>query len=372
MEPVIKSLVSIVVPTYKEAENLPHLIAAVSAAMRNAGLSYEIVVIDDDSQDGSEECVKALQDHHPVRLITRHSQRGLSSAVLDGFRRARGEFLVCMDGDLSHPADRIPALIAKLREPQVDFVIGSRHVDGGSIPKDWGRVRRLNSWVATRLARPLTSVKDPMAGFFALRRDTLDKAGVSLSPIGYKIGLELLVKCRCTTVREVPIDFVDRKYGESKLGLREQINYLRHLKRLLDFKYGRWSRLLQFCFVGATGVVVDLVAFNLLLLVVSLTVARALAVGVAMTSNFWCNRRLTFSYSRGSDWIRSFIRFVFSCSLGAFVNWGVSVKLITATSGFRDHVTTAAVIGILCGAVFNFILSSEWVFSRQSRPVHSR
>ena len=370
MELSIKSLVSIVVPTYKEVENLPHLIAAVSVAMRSAGLSYEIVVVDDDSQDGSEECVKALQNNHPVRLISRKTQRGLSSAVLDGFRHARGEFLVCMDADLSHPPDRIPALIAKLREPRVDFVIGSRYVDGGSIPKDWGRLRRLNSWAATQLARPLTSVQDPMAGFFALRRETFDKASVSLSPIGYKIGLELLVKCRCTNVREVPIDFADRKYGESKLGLREQVDYLRHLKRLLDFKFGRGSRLLQFCLVGATGVVVDLLMFNLLLLVVSLTVARALAVGVAMTSNFWLNRRLTFSYSRGSDWIRSYIQFVFSCSLGAFVNWIVSVKLISAASFFRDHVTAAAAIGILCGTVFNFILSSEWVFSRPARRIH--
>jgi dolichol-phosphate mannosyltransferase len=357
-------LVSIVVPTYKEAANLPHLIPAISTSMRDANLNFEIVVVDDDSRDGSEECVKRL-DSHPVRMIVRKNARGLSSAVVEGFRQSRGEFLVCMDADLSHPPERIPALIDALRQPPCDFVIGSRYAEGGSTADDWGWGRRLNSWVATLFARPLTRARDPMAGFFALRRETFEHSA-PLSPIGYKIGLELLVKCGCRDIREVPIHFVDRKYGETKLTLREQINYLRHVKRLLDFKYGQWSRLLQFCLVGSSGVVVDLLTFNLCLrgLSLPLTVSRAVAVAAAMTSNFWFNRRLTFSYSRTSAWVRAYTRFVLSCSLGALVNWGVSVGLVTYAPVFHERATLAAVVGIGCGTIFNFLLSSRWAFDR--------
>jgi dolichol-phosphate mannosyltransferase len=360
MHPV-NGLVSIVVPTYREAANLPHLISAISATMRKANLDFEILIIDDDSGDGSEQCVTEMR-HHQAQIIVRKNIRGLSSAVIAGFRQSSGEFLVCMDADLSHPPDRIPALIEALHAPRCDFVIGSRHAAGGSTAEDWGLGRRLNSWVATQFARPLTRVKDPMAGFFALRRETFERSA-PLSPIGYKIGLELLVKCGCKDIREVPIRFIDRKYGETKLNLRERVNYVRHIKRLLDFKYGLWSRLAQFCLVGSIGLVVDLVTFNLLLQVSVLTVARALAVTIAMTTNFWLNRRLTFSYSRESPWTGAYGRFALSCSTGALVNWVVSVGMVSYVPVFHDRATLAAVIGIGSGTIFNFFLSSRWAFN---------
>jgi len=296
--------------------------------------------------------------------VRKHA-RGLSSAVIDGFREAKGTVLVCMDADLSHPPDRIPALIHELRDG-ADFVIGSRHCKGGSTASDWSTARRLNSWVATILARPLTPCSDPMSGFFALHRSTFAKSA-PLSPVGYKIGLELIVKARCKNVREVPIHFADRKYGQSKLTLREQVNYLRHLKRLLDFKYGVVSRLLQFCAVGASGVIVDLVSFNILLGALPLHISRALAVLTALTSNFWLNRRLTFSYSRHTSWPRAYVRFALSCFVGACANWSVSVGLIASSDFWQRHVTVAAILGILAGTGFNFILSRRWAFADNNK-----
>jgi dolichol-phosphate mannosyltransferase len=357
-----EDLVSIIVPTFKEALNLPHLIPAISGVMRKARIDFEIIIVDDDSQDGSEERVKLFQQAHPVRMVVRKNARGLSSAVLDGFRLAEGNFLVCMDADLSHPPDKIPALIEQLRDPEVDFVIGSRYCRGGSTEAAWGIARRLNSRVATMLARPFTNAADPLAGFFALRRATFTKAG-PLSPIGYKIGLELIVKARCQNVREVPIHFTNRKFGQTKLSLREQANYLRHLKRLLDFKYGLLSRLFQFCLVGTSGAIVDLVVFNLLLLTLDVSLSRAVAILTAMTSNFWLNRRLTFSYSRRMSWTGAYIRFVLSCLVGGVVNWIVSVGLLTSSSFWRDQATLAALLGILSGTAFNFVLSRHWVFA---------
>jgi dolichol-phosphate mannosyltransferase len=228
--------VSIVVPTYREAQNLRRLVERIERACTAAGLAAELWLMDDDSRDGSAEIVAELARPW-VRLVVRSGPRGLAPAVVDGLALARAARIVVMDADLSHPPERIPDLVAALDEG-AEFVIGSRYVPGASIDGDWGLLRRLNSRIATLLARPFTSVRDPMAGFFALRREVYERAD-PLDPLGFKIGLELLVKCRAQDVREVPIRFAQRHAGESKLGLREQLRYLRHLRRLGSY---RWRR----------------------------------------------------------------------------------------------------------------------------------
>lgn len=230
--------VSIVVPTYKEAANLRSLTERIAAAMGPTAKAYEIVIVDDDSRDGTIDAVAELaRGGLPVRLITRTTERGLSSAVVEGFRQARGDLFVCMDADLSHPPEALPRLVEAIERDGAEFVIGSRYVEGGGTEADWGAFRWLNSKVATLMARPFTTALDPMAGFFALPRAVFERAD-ALSPIGYKIGLELIVKCDCKDVREVPIQFADRKVGESKLSFKEQLNYLKHLQRLADYEYG--------------------------------------------------------------------------------------------------------------------------------------
>jgi len=200
--------------------------------MQLAGRACEILIVDDDSRDGTDVAVQELAERHPVRLITRTGQRDLSLAVVEGMRQARGQILLVMDADLSHPPEQIPQILEALEQPPTDFVIGSRYVSGGQTQEGWGVFRRLNSWVATALCRPLVGqVTDPMAGFFALRRDTFEQAD-PLNPIGYKIGLELMCRCRCRNVREVPISFANRTCGQSKLNLDQQARYLVHIGRL--------------------------------------------------------------------------------------------------------------------------------------------
>ncbi len=227
--------VSIVVPAYCEAPNLRRLTERVFAATRAANLEAELIIVDDNSADGSTEIVADLAAMFPVRIIVRTNERGLSSAVLRGFEEARGPFLVVMDADLSHPPEAIPDLVAPIREGRADFVLGSRYVSGGHIDQEWSLFRHLNSRIATWLARPLTSVRDPMSGFFCLARARLDGAA-SLNPVGYKIALELIVKTRSRRCLEVPISFADRAAGTSKLTAREQLRYLRHLARLYWFR----------------------------------------------------------------------------------------------------------------------------------------
>ena len=227
---------SVIVPTFCEADNLPELAERLFSSVSQEPCDTELIIVDDNSPDDTRAICQALSQRFPVRLHVRTAERGLSSAVIEGIRNATGEILVVMDADLSHPPEAVPELVAALENPLTDFVIGSRYVRGGSTDEDWGILRFLNSKLATLLATPLTRTADPMAGFFGLRRETFE-AAEQLNPIGYKIGLELMIKCRCQGVVEVPIHFANRKCGTSKLTLKEQLNYIRHLARLYAFQW---------------------------------------------------------------------------------------------------------------------------------------
>jgi dolichol-phosphate mannosyltransferase len=227
--------VSIVVPTYREAESLPRLIERITALRATQLPSLELLIVDDNSGDGTDELVLSLQLPW-VELIVRKQDRGLSQSVLAGLTRARGRQLVVMDADLSHPPEAIVVMLDALADG-ADFVVGSRYIAGGTTADDWGLFRYVNSRIATLLARPLTQLTDPMSGFFALPRAVFQRAERP-NPLGYKIGLELLVRCRCRDVREIPIHFSNRTHGESKLTIEQQLLYLRHLARLYRFKFG--------------------------------------------------------------------------------------------------------------------------------------
>jgi len=249
--------VSIVVPAYKEAENLPQLMEEIASAMAPTGWTWEVIVVDDNSRDGTPTVLKTIALKYPqFQYMIRRHERGLSSAVLAGFGRACGTVLVVMDADLSHPPVAIADMVRPLLNDKADFMVGSRYVSGGGTQDDWGIFRKLNSAVATALGRPFAGkVRDPMAGFVALRRETY-LAADELNPIGYKIGLELMVKCRVKRVMETPIFFRNRLHGKSKLTLQEQLRYLEHLSRLYDYKFRRGSPHVKFLIaaLSSTGV----------------------------------------------------------------------------------------------------------------------
>ena len=358
---------SIIVPTYREAENLPELIDRIDRVRQEHGLSIELLIMDDDSGDGTEDVIKA--SHLPwVRLIVRTKNRGLSPAVIDGLRLAQNEVLLVMDADLSHPPEKIPEMLHAISSG-CDFVIGSRYVAGASTDENWGLLRWLNSRVATLLARPFTSVKDPMSGFFALPRTTLDRAD-HLNPVGYKIGLELLVKCRCKNVGEVPIHFANRRHGQSKLSLAEQLRYIQHLRRLFIHRYANLSYLAQFLVVGFSGMIVNLLVLTLLLrLTITVKAAVAVAIVVSMISNFVFNRRFTFSYAKNGPPWRQFFGFMAACSAGAVVNYATTLGVM-AWWAHLSLPQVAAVIGIAAGTALNF-LSNRYLVFRGSRTTSS-
>jgi dolichol-phosphate mannosyltransferase len=198
-------------------------------------------------------------------IVRTEPKDGLGGAVLTGLSEARGRYLLVMDADLQHPPDQIPALIQPLRDGSADFVLGSRYVPGGSTSETWTLFRKVNSSVATALARPFAGrTHDPMSGFFALTRERFQSAQ-RLTPLGYKIGLELMCKCRVKRVKEIPIHFGARQRGASKLTLREQFRYVEHLSRLYDFTYPRLSPITKFLIVTAISWPIGALAARLLL-----------------------------------------------------------------------------------------------------------
>lgn len=348
--------ISVIVPTFNEAENIPVLLARLDELRRRYDLELEVLVMDDDSKDGTADAVAAFGADW-CRAVVRTTDRGLSAAVLDGLRLARHPVLVVMDADLSHPPEAIPAMILAL-EAGHDFVIGSRYVAGGSTDDDWGVFRWLNSRVATWLSRPLTSAQDPMAGFFALRRADFQR-GRRFDPIGYKIGLELIVKCQMGNVGEVPIHFTDRQLGESKLDLREQLRFVQHLGRLFAFKLGTWSELGRFVTVGVSGLLVDL-ALVTVLHAAGMPAAPAigLAIAVSMLTNFVVNRGLL---ARRGPWLEDLTQFVGRSAVGAVVNLATAL-LARATVFASLPIQLAALVGIAAGAVFNFVANRYGAF----------
>jgi len=228
-----KPRVSVIVPTYNERENVPLLIERVFSALPPD--EAELLFVDDNSPDGTADVARAAAQRLPVRCVVRTQERDLSTAVIHGMQHAAGDLWVVMDADLSHPPEKIPALVDAFDDPQVQMAIGSRFVPGGSVDLHWPLHRRIISRLGRLLARPLTPVRDMVAGFFCVRAGSVDFA--RLDPLGYKIALELIVRHRWTRVVEIPISFVDRAAGQTKLSLGEQRRYLRHLGRLYRFAW---------------------------------------------------------------------------------------------------------------------------------------
>jgi dolichol-phosphate mannosyltransferase len=347
-----------VVPTFREVESLPHLLDKIANIRKQHGLDLDVLIVDDCSNDGSVELV-TLRGESWVQIVVRTGERGLSAAVLDGLRRARGDVLVCMDADLSHPPEALPDMLRKLAEG-ADFVVGSRYIDGGSTSDDWGFLRWLNSRVATMLARPLVNIQDPMAGYFALARATFEN-GRDFNPIGYKIALELIIKCRCERAVEIPIHFEDRQFGQSKLSFRQQLLYLQHIRRLYIYKFGVWTQLIQFLVVGGMGAVVNLGVLTLLVMAdLPVRVSIASAIFVSMCFNFVLNRRFSFSFARRGPWLKQFMRFIGASSAGALLNYVCTLAMLNYVPSLLPQL--AAMTGIVAGTGVNFVASRYLVF----------
>jgi dolichol-phosphate mannosyltransferase len=224
---------SVIVPTYNERDRLPELVGHVFRAYAAAGLDAEMIIVDDNSPDGTGRLADELATLHRIRVLHRAGKLGLGTAVIEGFNTSQAPIVGVMDADLSHPPTVLPRMLAIMQQHSADAVVASRYIEGGGT-RGWPLARLLMSRVACVMAAGLTPVRDATSGFFLIRRDLAN--GVTISARGFKICLELLVRGRPTSIIEVPYVFEGRTAGESKMNWKEAIGYVVQLRDLHQFK----------------------------------------------------------------------------------------------------------------------------------------
>jgi dolichol-phosphate mannosyltransferase len=360
------AMVSIILPTYNEAPNMKLIIPALSKILDDAGLAGEILVMDDNSPDGTAGAAEAFAVSHPVKVHVRKEERGLSRAVIEGFHRAGGEVCVVMDADLSHPVEAIPSLVKPIFEGRCDVTVGSRYVAGGG-SENWSLTRKVVSRGAGMLAKGVTSLSDPTSGFMAVRKSILD--GVNLDPLGWKIVLEVVVKAK-GRVQEIPIVFADRQEGQSKLGFKAQVDYLVHLWHLYCHKFPAVKQFIKFCLVGVSGLFVDTAILVGLVdrLFLDPRLAAVFAFFAAVSWNYLFNRIWSFRSTPSTSVLSSYLSFVFVCLAGLGIRVGVMHVLIEyAGMGQSPWYVLASLAGIGVATVFNFFGSKFVVFSRKTQ-----
>ncbi|MGI2335236.1 MAG: glycosyltransferase [Dehalogenimonas sp.] len=355
-----KPHLSIIIPTYNEVANIQTLVERIHLSLND--YPYDILIVDDNSPDGTAEEVRRLTADYPVNVVVRTDKRGLASAVVDGFTFAKGHLLAVMDADLQHPPEVISDLLtACLKGP--DLIIASRYIKGGSVG-NWSTFRRFISagagWLAHLLLPQTRTVKDPMSGCFLFRREII--AGVNLSPMGYKILLEVLCLSNFQNVTEMPYRFENRRAGQTKLSLLTQSDYLLHLISLMR-RSGELRRVMKFIAVGASGSVVNLTIIALLTEngLFPYIGSGAIAFETAVIWNFMLNDRFTFKdrTATRSSYISRLARFNV-VSLGGLAIYLVILGLMTEVANV--HYLISAAVGIIAAFGWNFLSNNWWTW----------
>jgi dolichol-phosphate mannosyltransferase len=320
--------------------------------------------VDDDSPDGTANKVRELgRTNSRVRCMQRIGRRGLSTAVIEGMLASSAPYLAVIDADMQHDEKLLPLMLTTLKSAELDIVVGSRYVAGGTIA-DWDKGRAAISNIATRLARVLgtAALADPMSGFFMLHRSAFERAMRRLSGQGFKILLDLFASTPAPyRFKELPYVFGERMHGESKL---DSLVVWEYLMLLLDKLIGRWVpvRFVLFAGVGGLGVIVHLATLRLALISLSFPFAQTVATVGAMTSNFLVNNILTYRDQRlrGLKLAVGLLSFYAICSIGAAANVGVA----SAVFEQRHSWWLAGLAGSAVGVVWNYAVSSVFTWRR--------
>lgn len=358
---------AVVIPTFNELGNIEPLLALLETAL--AGVRWEAIFVDDDSPDGTAQFLLALSARNSrVRCLRRVGRRGLSSACVEGMLSSGAECLAVIDADLQHDETLLPKMLHALQHEPFDLVVGTRYMEGGSV-SGWDASRQKISSLATTLSQRLLGIqlKDPMSGFFMIRRAAFEGAVYGLSSIGFKILVDLVASSKKPLrVKELPYQFRNRLAGESKLDNRVAWDYL---MLLADKTVGRFvpTRLVSFAAIGGFGVLVHLVVLKLALSLMGadFVAGQTIAVTVAMVGNFFLNNALTYRDQQLKGWriLSGLIKFMLACSIGAFANVGVASYI---HSGY-GHWALSALAGIVVGTVWNYGATAWLVWIKPKR-----
>lgn len=370
---------SIILPTYNESKNILQMLKSIEENLPKE-LITETIVVDDDSPDLTGEIVqnyiknRKKDTNHRIEIFQRKAKRGLSSAILEGIKHSHGESILVMDSDFSHPPQIISKIIDELNHSKHDIVIASRYVKGGAISQ-WPYKRKVMSKVATKISKSSLGINlsDPLSGFFAFKHSIIH--GINFDAIGYKMLLEMLVKTKGVSVKEIPYTFTDRKSGSSKLNLVTITDFIKSVWML--YLYGKavkeqekrlsvrfLSKAGRFYSVGASGLAVNyLITFLFSSGTIDFWYLHANVVGIifSMTSNFILNKWWTFEDRDFTPrkFIVQFIKFMGFSSLGAIIQLEIIFLLI---EGYQMFYPLALILGVLAGAFGNFCLNKKLTF----------
>jgi len=372
--------VTVIIPTFNESENICNILNAISNNLPK--INTEVIVVDDNSPDGTgmivEEYIKSMTRifGYSVSIIHRKTRKGLGSAIISGVENSKGDVIVVMDSDFSHPPDMIPKMLDKIEETQCDVVIASRYVEGGDI-QGWSTKRKLISKAATEIAKKGLGVQadDPMSGFFAFKKNLIKD--VSFDAIGYKVLLELLVKTNAKKIQEIPYTFTDRKFGSSKLGTSTILDYCKSVWKL--YRYGKnaakqegrtsvkfLSKAARFFTVGTSGLGVNYLSSVFFTSTLDLWYLHATIIGIlfAITSNFFLHKYWTFS-DRNFSLKRTIIqysKFAGFSSVSGLVQIGMVYYFVNE---FSLSYPISLLLAVLTAAFSNFVLNKRWTFNEK-------
>mgnify|MGYP001417388579 FL=1 len=374
--------ISIIIPTYNESQNILQILKSIKDNLPKNFVTQAIVV-DDNSPDGTGKLVedylkniKKMADY-TIEIIHRKAKDGLGSAILKGIQHAKGDTIVVMDCDFSHPPQIIPKLIESIKKYQYDIVVASRYIKGGKI-QGWSLKRKTMSKFATLIAKKGLGIDthDPMSGFFAFKRNIIK--GLNIDAIGYKFLLEILVKTKNVSIKEIPYTFQNRELGSSKLSIRTIFDYYRSVWKL--YRYGKplekqekrqsvkfLYKAGRFYTVGASGFIVNYMISLLLTGGVSdLWYLHANVIGIiaSITTNFILNKTWTFGDRdfRIKKTISQYGKFAMFSSLGALVQLGMVYFLVDSN---EISYPLALILAVMTAAFGNFILNKKFTFKEK-------
>lgn len=365
--------VVVIIPTYNEADNITLLLNAIGAQLDNTPHHIEILVVDDNSPDGTADRVRDFMENASWVHLIEGAKEGLGVAYIRGMRHANrvlgAEAVVEMDADFSHKPEDLPRLLAEL-DKGADFVIGSRYVKGGSIPDNWGLYRKMVSFFGNLAARLIVGLKvrDCTAGFRAIRSNVLESLNLDhLAVKGYAFQVALLNRCirQGAKVKEIPVDFIDRERGESKLGLRDVLEFLVNVWWIRLQNHGTF---IKFGLVGVSGVLVNLGCFTLLLdMGLSKYISSPIAIEVSILWNFFLNNLWTFRWRESGDSLQiKGVKFNAASLVALLVSYTTFLVVSAAFPGASPQLSQAS--GIIPAAFVNYFLNSYWTFKSAETP----
>jgi dolichol-phosphate mannosyltransferase len=363
---------TVIIPTFNEEANIRNIVMAVDAVFHEHSLHGQILVVDDNSSDGTISIVHELKrQKENVEILIRDKDHGLSQSVADGFSHASSDVFIVIDADFSHPPVLIPWMYDEIRKGN-DIVIGSRYMEGGGIRK-WPLKRRIISIGATLLGRLLfPDITDPVSGFFAVRKDVVDTA--SLKPRGYKILLEVLGKGTWEKDKEIPFEFVDRESGSSKLKIKTIVEYAQQIVDIAVFSlfnrksavWKEWEKVIKFVFVGISGIIVN-EGFLIYLKEYagfSIPVASVFAIEISILNNFLWNDLWTFKSDKehlfSSRWQR-FTSFQVISIGGAIINFAI-LNIFALILGIDYRISN--IVGIVVAFSWNFFINRNLTWKK--------